>query len=190
MTQAKGVRAWLYRAILLLLLAGLAIVATTYLRQDASLREEIIRLRADSSRAEANEQERVRLQEVDAERVRALAAGLEQARGRLREMDAARTAAADAASNRVSTLQAENTLLNAQLNDVTTRYAGSKEKLDALKAENRKLKADFTGKPRVPRVGAWIGVNIREVGENDPAAQTGVVVVQVVERSPAAAAGI
>src|SRR5262249_51815082 len=155
-------------------LVGLVILAAAHLRQDASLRDETIRLRADSRRAKANEQElqrlqeRIRLQQVDVERVRALAAQLEQLRGRLREMDAAQTAVSAAAWNRVCAVQAENTVLNTQLNDITSRFEAFNQRLNALKAENRKLKADFTDKPRVPRVGAWIGVNIREVGENEP----------------------
>lgn len=176
-TPAKGVRAWCYCAVLLPLVVGLAVMATAHLRRDALLHEEIIRLRADSSRAEANEQELQRLQErvrshdADAERLGALAAELERVRGRLKETDAARAAASDAASNRASAIQTENTWLYAQLNDVTSRVEALNRRLNDLKAENRQLKADFGGKPRVPKVGAWIGVNIGEAGENNPAAQ-------------------
>ncbi|SRR5258705_5312893 len=56
----------------------------------------------------------------------------------------------------------------------------------------RHLESQFTGKPRVPRVGAWIGVDISDPGENDRGIdQTdGTIVRRVVPNGPAAEAKI
>src|SRR5262245_114960 len=100
----SGVRAWFYWAVLPPLVAGLSILTAAHHRNDVALREGMDRLRSDLGRAVENEQElqrlreRVRLQEVDAQRWQALSAELQQALGRVRDMDAVRASASEVAS--------------------------------------------------------------------------------------------
>jgi C-terminal processing protease CtpA/Prc len=87
-------------------------------------------------------------------------------------------------------LRAENQLLRDQTNQLASVKVGY---LDAF-ARNRRLedkllslRSELDAKPRVPRIGAWLGVSIRDPDEpvNDAAIRGGVVVMQVTDRSPA-----
>ena len=59
------------------------------------------------------------------------------------------------------------------------------EQMRSKEQENLELEARVTGKPRVPRLGAWLGMNIADVQNGN-----GITVKSVVYRSPAARAEV
>ena len=61
---------------------------------------------------------------------------------------------------------------------------------DRIVQENAILKDELTFKPRVPRVGAWLGVAIDDVGGAESRPRGGVIVRAIIDRSPAEQASL
>lgn len=89
--------------------------------------------------------------------------------------------------------QIELQQLRKQTNELSlglSAYARSAWDKDRLAQENANLKDELTSKPRVPRIGAWLGVAIANLSDADAQARGGVVVKAVVDRSPAERANL
>jgi C-terminal processing protease CtpA/Prc len=89
--------------------------------------------------------------------------------------------------------QIELQQLRKQTNELSlalSAYVRSAWDKDRLARENANLKDELTSKPRVPRIGAWLGVAIADVSDADSQPRGGVVVRAVVDRSPAERANL
>jgi C-terminal processing protease CtpA/Prc len=89
--------------------------------------------------------------------------------------------------------QIELQQLRKQTNELSlglSAYARSAWDKDRLAQENANLKDELTSKPRVPRIGAWLGVAIADVNDADSQPHGGVVVKAIVDRSPAERANL
>ncbi|MDB6031336.1 MAG: hypothetical protein JWM16_1674, partial [Verrucomicrobiales bacterium] len=58
-------------------------------------------------------------------------------------------------------------------------------RVSALENENLTIKHDYEGKPRIPRVGAWMGLTLAPVQGGETAGQAGAVITYMADNGPA-----
>jgi len=148
---------------------ALCVLGIWHRRVIASLREENTRIQERLSGVEGIQAQNIELQ---------------RQRDRLLQSE-------ESAVHQVQLLRAEVQQLRERTNElagVRLAQVRASQEISRLEAENLRLKVDLSSKPRAPRVGGWLGVNIRNAREQDglePNSVNGVVIISVVERSPA-----
>ena len=162
--RSVRVRVWLY----VLLAGGLFCLVALEISRSKGMD----RLRAENSA--------LRAQADDAETARARIAELEESRERLLRV-------LDSPPPELLALRDEVARLRAQTNELASlrlKWAQAQMRVARLEGKFRELQWELTRKPAVPKVGAWVGLSLKD------AEQGGVTIMQIVNGSPASRADL
>ena len=191
-----AVRFWLIFLLALPLGVGFAIICASHFRRDAGLREEIERLRASVEVLEARVPEPTTVpaepiyQIGDTRRMEELRGENNHLRVQLGDLTTGFFRQSNFMAARITELEKESAGSANLIINGWQRYRAEQEKNQSLQEDLAHLNRQYSGKPTVPRIGAWMGVTIASASGLDAATPNGVVIRDLVERGPANFAGL